>query len=119
MRSRTTNATAPNTRRIGCAKLSAEYCVAGLASGAPQSHGGARRNASEAKRWMKLAASDAEIAMNRNTKSPLYELRLWATGAMESHALPACAGIRPPTRMLADRRQSVDEETRNNSRDET
>src|SRR5271165_2133978 len=99
-RSRTTKATEPNTRRIGCAKLSAEYCVAGLASGKPQSHAGARRRALEARRWITLAASEAETAMNRNTSSPLYELRLCAIGAIESHAIPACAGIRPPTAPL-------------------
>ena len=101
MRSRTTNATAPNTRRIGWAKLSAEYCVAGLASGTPQSHGGARRKASEAKRWMTLAARDAEMTMNRNTSSPLYELRLSAIGAIESQAI---AGLRRHS--AADRRCS-------------
>src|SRR5436309_1911834 len=37
------NTTAPNTRRIGWAKLSAVYCVAGLASGKPQSQAGPRR----------------------------------------------------------------------------
>ena len=39
--------------------------------------------------------------MNRNTSSPLYELRLSAIGAIESQAIPACAGIRPPTAPLA------------------
>ena len=42
----------PNTRRIGCAKLPALYWVIGLGSGKPQSHGGARRTACEAKRWI-------------------------------------------------------------------
>ena len=39
-RSRARNTTSPNTRRIGCAKLSAVYCVCGLESGKPQSQAG-------------------------------------------------------------------------------
>ena len=53
------------------AKLPAEYCVAGDGSGKPQSHAGARRSAAEAKRWMTVAASLADKAMNKNTRSPL------------------------------------------------
>jgi hypothetical protein len=50
--SRARNTTVPNTRRMGCVKLPAVYCVAGLASGNPQSHGADRRVAADAQRWM-------------------------------------------------------------------
>ena len=45
---------------------------------------------------MKLAASVADMAMNRNTRSPLYELRLSATGAIDSQAIEDCVGIWAP-----------------------
>ena len=60
-----------NTRRIGWAKLPAEYCVNGLAFGKPQSHGGARRTLLEASRWMAMTVIAVEAAMNRNTSRPL------------------------------------------------
>ena len=54
--SRARNTRLPNTRRIGCAKLPAVYCVAGLASGNPQSQmagapNGVRRPAVNDVRW--------------------------------------------------------------------
>ena len=61
----------PNTRRIGCAKLPAVYCVAGLASGNPQSQAGARRTAREARRWMANAARNPDIAINVKMRMPL------------------------------------------------
>ena len=39
----------PNTRRIGWAKLTLEYCAAGVASEKPHPHAGPRRKAREAK----------------------------------------------------------------------
>ena len=50
--SRARKTSVPKTRRIGCAKLPAVYCVAGLGSGKPQSQAGARRSAREARRWI-------------------------------------------------------------------
>src|SRR5208337_259028 len=45
---------------------------------------------------MKLAARLAEMTMNRNTRSPLYELRLSATGAIDSQAIDDWVGIWAP-----------------------
>jgi hypothetical protein len=61
----------PNTLRIGCAKLLAEYCVSGLRSGKPQSHGSERRVARTAKRWIAIIAIATEIEMNSSTSRPL------------------------------------------------
>ena len=61
------NTTVPNTRRIGCEKLPAVYCVAGLGSGKPQSQAGARRVRAEARRWMASAPSPAASAMKKKS----------------------------------------------------
>src|SRR5258708_35395217 len=94
--SRAWNTSVPNTRRIGCAKLPAEYCAAGVGSEKPQPQAGARRSAREAKRWMTDAAIVAENAMNSITSNPLYELRLSAIGTIESQGSLAWIGMRPP-----------------------
>src|ERR1700683_4419723 len=78
------NTRAPNTRRIGCAKLSAVYCVAGRGSGNPQAQAGARRSACEANRWITNTVNQADPAMNRNTSRPLYELCEAAVGWIDS-----------------------------------
>ena len=54
--SRARNTTVPNTLRIGCEKLPAVYCVTGVASGKPQSHGADRRSLRDANRSVKLGA---------------------------------------------------------------
>src|SRR5258708_32007665 len=87
---------APNTRRIGWAKLPAVYWVIGLGSGAPQSQAGARRTVWEANRWVAIAHNPAEAVMNASTRRPLYELLVSAIGTIESHAWPSWAGLRPP-----------------------
>ena len=69
--SRARNTTLPKTRRIGCEKLPAVYCVAGLGSGKPQSQASERRTAAEAKRWMTSAATPAESTMKKNSSNPL------------------------------------------------
>ena len=56
------NSTVPNTRRSGWAKLAAEYWLAGVGSGKPQSQAGARRTAREANRWI---AADGDAASRR------------------------------------------------------
>ena len=56
-RSLARNTAPPKTRRMGCAKLSAVYCVIGLASGKPQSQAGARRSRFDAMRWTAQAAT--------------------------------------------------------------
>jgi phenylalanyl-tRNA synthetase beta chain len=61
---------AAKTRRIGWAKLAAEYWVAGSLSGKPQSQAGPRRSLSDASRWMATAVNVAEATMNRNTSRP-------------------------------------------------
>ncbi len=70
-RSRAANRVRANTRRMGWANEPAEYCVTGSALGKPQSHGGARRTAPVARRWMTKADSSAEEAMKRKTRRPL------------------------------------------------
>src|SRR5438445_79988 len=45
---------------------------------------------------MTNTAREAEIVMNTITRSPLYELRLSAIGAIESQASLAWIGMRPP-----------------------
>src|SRR5690348_14413383 len=92
--SRARKTTVPKTRRIGWAKLPAVYCRKGLALGVPQSQAGPRRNAFDAKRWITEMAAQADAAMKRNTRSPLYELRLSAIGMIVSHGRKRCAGIR-------------------------
>ncbi len=87
IRSSTTKASRPNTRRIGWLKLSPLYCVVGAGSGKPQSQAGARRSAPEAKRWMTVDAIVADMTMKIATSRPLYELRLAATGAIDSQAV--------------------------------
>src|SRR5258708_13961197 len=84
------------TGGIGCGKLPAEYCAAGVGSEKPQPQAGARRSAREAKRWMTDAAIVAENAMNNITSNPLYELRLSAIGTIESQGSLAWIGMRPP-----------------------
>ena len=54
-----------------CAKLEAEYCVAGFGSGKPQSQGGARRTLSEPSGWIANAARKPASAMKPNTSRPL------------------------------------------------
>ena len=61
----------PNTRRIGCAKLPAVYCVAGSALGKPQSHGSERRTACDASRWMASAAIEHKT-MGHMTHPPAF-----------------------------------------------
>src|ERR1044072_5334238 len=92
----TAAARARKTRRIGCAKLLPEYWVSGLGSGKPQSQGGARRIGGEAKRWMVHTASIADVAMNRNTSRPLYELPLATAGTIVSQGWLDCSGSAPP-----------------------
>ena len=65
------NTTLPNTRRIGCEKLPAVYCVAGLASGKPQSQASDLRTAADAQRWMTSAPRPAASAMKKNSSRPL------------------------------------------------
>src|SRR5690242_2658058 len=79
----TRNTEAPNTRRIGIAKLELVYCAAGDASGNPQSQIGLRRVARVANRWMTIAVTAAEPARNSRIRSPLYELRLATIGTMD------------------------------------
>ena len=68
---RARNSNVPNTRRIGSAKLPAEYCRAGLASGKPQSQIGARRVFRDARMWIADATIAADSAMKMKTRSPL------------------------------------------------
>ena len=65
------NTTVPNTRRIGWAKLAAVYWLAGVGSGKPQSHAGARRTARDARRCTTTTVSRIEAAMKANTSRPL------------------------------------------------
>ena len=46
---------------------------------------------------MANAARLPEIAMNRKTRRPLYELRLSAMGTIECQSMPDCSGMRSPT----------------------
>src|SRR5271156_4720670 len=87
------NTTVANTLRIGWAKLTAVYWLAGVGSGKPQSHAGARRTAGDAKRWMTATVSRIEAVMKAKTRRPLYELRLASIGTIESQAPPICVGI--------------------------
>ena len=68
--SRARNASVPNTRRIGWAKLPAVYWVRGLGSGKPQSQAGARRTA-RGEAVDDEGGGAAENAMNRSTIKPL------------------------------------------------
>src|SRR6476620_11895882 len=95
-RSDARNTTAPHTRRIGWAKLSAVYCVAGLGSGNPQSQAGPRRTARDANRWMISITTNVEMVMKTNTSRPLEELRLGAIGTIDIQAMPVCGGIACP-----------------------
>src|SRR5574337_1235104 len=91
------NATVANTRRIGCARLVAEYCATAPRPGYPQSQNGALRTVRDAKRWTATAARLAEAATKPNSSRPLYELRLADTGTMDSQGMLACGGICPAT----------------------
>ena len=51
--------------------------------------------------------------------SPLYELRLWPIGTIDSHGTPACLGIVSPMSSFRHRRQRVDDETRQHAGQET
>ena len=115
MRSCTTKATAPNTRRIGCAKLSAVYCVAGLASGKPQSH--ARRPTQSVG---SEAMDDAGGQRGRDGDKQEHEKPVVGAAALGDRRdrKPRDPGLRrhPAADETAHRRrQSVDEQTRKNS----
>src|SRR5208283_5683208 len=95
------NSTVPNTRRIGCSKLAAEYWLAAVGSGKPQSQGGARRTLRVLRRWIATTVVMIDEVMKTNTSSPLYELRLAAIGMMVCQASPICTGIRAPVSAVA------------------
>src|SRR5215467_7747177 len=99
--SRTRKTDAPNTRRIGIAKLELVYWAAGEASGKPQSQIALRRVARVANRWIVIAVNVAEPARNSRINSPLYELRLFAIGTIDSQGRNVCCGIASPTSMCA------------------
>src|SRR5690348_3645265 len=63
--------TVANTRRIGCARLVAEYCATTPSPAYPQSQNGALRLAREAKRWTAIAARLADAATKPKSSRPL------------------------------------------------
>ena len=109
--SRAWNTTVPNTRRIGWAKLSAVYCVAGLGSGKPQSQAGPRRTAREAKRWMTL---DRQQRRDRDEDEDEQAV-VGAAALGDRHdrqpgERASARGMRAADQPLHHRRQRIDDE---------
>jgi len=86
----------------------AVYCVAGFCSGKPQSSGGAAYGAGR-EAVDDIGAIEAEAAMKKTRPVHYKELRLSATGTIDSHSMLACAGILAGD-ALHDGRHGIDHE---------
>ena len=95
------NRTVPNTRRSGWAKLPAEYWLAGVGSGKPQSQPAPARTAREAKRCTTPIVSSIEAAMKAEHQQAVVGAAAGLDRAMVSHTSPSCIGMRAPVSACA------------------